>query len=126
MNPDTPRLAGACVLVVEDDYFLASDLQDAFETAGATVLGPCPDEASARALLAETRPDCAFVDVNLGHGPSFVVPRMLQGMAVPFAFVTGYDGHIIPEEFAGIQRCEKPVAARLAVEAAARLAGRSG
>lgn len=116
-----PDLAGATVLVLEDDYYLASDLEEALAAAGATVVGPFADEASARRALDEALPGCAIVDVNLGQGPSFALPRALAARAVPFAFVTGYDRAVIPSEFAGAERMEKPVSQPDVVRAAARM-----
>ncbi len=121
MAGPTTSLQDAQVLVLEDDYYLACDLQDALEAAGATVLGPFSDAAEAQASLAGRPPDCAFVDVNLGEGPSYALPRTLSKLAVPFAFITGYDSRAIPEEFDGVDRFEKPVGARQVVQAATRL-----
>jgi len=109
------------VLVLEDDYYLATDLQDALEAAGATVIGPFGSADEAEQALAEGAPDCAFIDVNLGDGPSFEMPRALAGRGVPFAFVTGYDAGAIPDEFAGVARFEKPIEPKRAVETMARL-----
>lgn len=120
-NSGAPSLAGAKVLVLEDDYYLATDLQEALEGAGATVIGPCADAPGALRLLVEQRPDCALLDVNLGHGPSYELPRELTRSGVPFAFVTGYDREVIPAEFAQAERLEKPVAPRDVARVAARL-----
>lgn len=120
-NAGPQILAGARVLVLEDDYYLASDLQDAIEKAGATVIGPCPDVRDALRLIAQDRPDCAILDVNLGQGPSFDLPRELSRQGVPFAFVTGYDAGVFPREFAGAERIEKPVSSRKIASVAARL-----
>lgn len=119
MNDDGPKLRDARILVLEDDYYLATDLQYALEKAGATVVGPFSDEAAAARSLASARPDCAFVDVNLGRGPTFGVPRALASRSVPFAFVTGYDAGTIPEEFKAVTRFEKPVDLRKVVQTAA-------
>ncbi len=102
------------VLIVEDDYYLAMDLKSALENAGAEVVGPFADAAGATAALALDLPDCALVDLNLGHGLSLDIPRELVRRAIPFAFVTGYDRAAIPDEFAATVRVEKPVAAQLA------------
>lgn len=120
-NPAAPSLAGAKVLVLEDDYYLATDLQEALEDAGATVIGPCSDAPDALRLLSEQRPDCALLDVNLGQGPSYDLPRELTKHGVPFAFVTGYDKNVIPAEFAAAERLEKPLGPRDAALVAARL-----
>ena len=55
----TGRLAGKTILVVEDEYFLAADLKRALADAGATVLGPTGEVASALALIGETPADAA-------------------------------------------------------------------
>lgn len=116
--PMTHALPGVQVLVVEDSYYLASDIQRALEAADATVIGPFGTEADAMRALAGREPDCAFVDVNLGNGPCFQVPRALIGRGVPFVFVTGYDASTIPDEFANVPRCEKPIDAPKIVETA--------
>lgn len=115
---------GVRVLVLEDDYYLAIDMQRALRAAGATVVGPFGDEAEATRAIAEAAPACAFIDVNLGRGPSFHVPRRLVAANIPFAFVTGYDAEIIPEEFAGVPRLEKPLDVREVAEAMTRLLAR--
>lgn len=125
MTDESKSLRDARILVVEDDYYLATDLQDALEAAGARVIGPFSDEADAKSALDHAKPDCAFIDVNLGAGPSFAVPRALAEHAVPFVFVTGYDGGTIPREFAHVGRFEKPVEARKIVDIAVRLLRRA-
>ncbi|WP_260596625.1 response regulator [Sphingomonas endolithica] len=123
MTPMTNKLilAEARVLILEDDYYLATDLQGVLEKSGATVLGPCPEPEDAIVMLTRDRPDCALVDINLGSGRSFDLPRALLAANVPFAFVTGYDQESIPAEFANVERLEKPVSSGSAVATMARL-----
>jgi DNA-binding NarL/FixJ family response regulator len=85
------------------------------------VVGPFADAAGAAEALAADSPDCALVDLNLGQGMCFDVPRELARRAIPFAFVTGYDRTAIPDEFAATARVEKPVAARQAAKIAEQL-----
>lgn len=112
-------LRGARVLILEDDFYLATDLQAILEAAGATVMGPFSDVEQARSALADARPDCAFVDVNLGQGPTFELPSALAELSVPFAFITGYDAGTIPAEFGAVRQIAKPVEDRW-IAAAAR------
>lgn len=119
MNAALP-LAGLCVLVVEDDFYLASDAKAALERAGARVIGPCGDADEAAGLAVAERIDCAVVDVNLGDGPNFGLARSLQQRSVPFVFVTGYDQALIPPELEPAQRLEKPIRDRDLVAAVAR------
>jgi CheY-like chemotaxis protein len=116
-----PDLTGRRVLVVEDDFYLATDAARALRGAGAEVMGPCATEDDARAELAEQQPDAAVVDVNLGPGPSFKLAETLKNSGIPFVFVTGYDAEAIPAEFGGVERLEKPFQLRQIVGAVAKL-----
>ncbi|SFU30479.1 PAS domain S-box-containing protein [Methylobacterium sp. 174MFSha1.1] len=118
---DGPDLKGRRVLVVEDDFYLATDAARALQGAGAEVVGPCASEEDARAELDERRPDAVVVDINLGGGPSFKLAETLKDSGIPFVFTTGYDAEAIPAEFAGIERLEKPFPLRQIVGAVARL-----
>ncbi|HEY0326678.1 MAG TPA: hypothetical protein VGC46_11995 [Allosphingosinicella sp.] len=113
-------LAGICVLVVEDDFYLASDAKAALECAGARVIGPCRDDAAAAGLAVAERIDCAVIDVNLGDGPNFGLARSLQQRGVKLVFVTGYDRALIPPELEPAPRLEKPIRDRDLVAAVAR------
>ncbi len=42
---------------------------------------------------------------------------------MPFVFITGYDEKVIPPEFAGVARLQKPVDFRQVVEAVAKAGG---
>jgi DNA-binding response OmpR family regulator len=103
---DQPDLRGARILILEDDYYLATDVQYALEKAGARVIGPFPSASEALSAIANARLDCALLDINLGHGPDF---EALRASGTPFLFVTGYDAPAIPVEFAAARRPEKPV-----------------
>ena len=104
-----PDLSGHRVLVLEDDYYIATDTTRALRGAGAQVIGPCANEDDARDAIAETVPTCAVVDINLGTGPGFAFARELRRDGVPFVFITGYDQEVIPDDFAEVKRLEKPV-----------------
>jgi DNA-binding response OmpR family regulator len=108
MTPSA-TLHGLRVLVVEDDFYLATDEQAALEAAGATVLGPTARAEEALRLADSARVDCAVVDINLGTGPGFSVAAALRERSIPFVFTTGYDAAAIPEEFRDVERLEKPV-----------------
>ncbi|MGX7703690.1 PAS domain S-box protein [Methylobacterium sp. Gmos1] len=116
-----PDLTGRRVLVVEDDFYLATDAARALEGAGAEVAGPCATEEDARAELDGQRPDAVVVDINLGSGPSFRLAETLKDRGIPFVFTTGYDAEVIPAEFVGVERLEKPFQLRQIVGAVARL-----
>lgn len=114
-------LAGLRVLVVEDDYYLATDGKEALELAGAEVMGPTAKESEALRLAKSGMVDCAVLDINLGAGPSFSVAEALREQSIPFLFTTGYDAVSIPSAYRDVERLEKPVDEANLVEAVKRL-----
>jgi DNA-binding response OmpR family regulator len=121
--PGIPDLSGHRILVLEDSYYLASDLARALRAAEATVMGPFPAEEMALAALAVETPACGILDINLGAGPSFAVPEALAASGVPFLFVTGHGDAVIPPAFAGVARFQKPVDLRAVIGRVATLLG---
>lgn len=82
---DAPR-----ILVVEDEYLIALELDTELTTAGYRVIGPAPDVSAALELLKAERPDAAILDVNLAGQWVTPVAEMLRAMSVPFILASGY------------------------------------
>lgn len=117
-----PDLTGKIVLVVEDDYYVASDTATALRGAGAEVLGPCPTEEDALRILEEETPSAVVLDLNLGGGgPRFEIAYELVRHGTPFVFLTGYDPDVIPDELANVVRLQKPIALIEVVQAVSKL-----
>lgn len=115
-------LAARRVLVVEDEYFLAQDLTAALSQNGATILGPVASVADALALVSSSDTiDFAVLDVNLRGELSFPIADLLIERAIPFIFVTGYDGISIPDRFDSAPRREKPLDAGTLAEIVAKM-----
>jgi ActR/RegA family two-component response regulator len=102
-------LAGLSILVVEDDYYQATDTKRALERAGARVIGPSARPEEALGLIDRESPDCAVIDLNLGDGPSFVTAYRLVERNIPLLIVSGYDDIALPKDLLGVPRLEKPV-----------------
>jgi CheY-like chemotaxis protein len=83
-------LSGRLILVVEDEAAIALDLARLLRDHGARVVGPVADGEEALRHVAQTRIDCAVLDVKLGAGDCGVVAEALSWKLVPFIFVTGY------------------------------------
>lgn len=104
------QLKGQRVLVVEDDYFLAEDLRQAFVDCGAEVLGPYPDMFSALVRLAiDARPDLAVLDVKLCGETVFPLADVLRSIEIPIIFATAYARAEMPPEYQGELHVEKPM-----------------
>ena len=81
------------ILVVEDEYLIASEIVDAVEHSGGVALGPCASIESARRLLSRTPvpPDGAVLDINLRGDSISPLAYELAGRGVPLIYYTGYD-----------------------------------
>jgi DNA-binding response OmpR family regulator len=108
IEPST-ALAGLCVLVVEDDYFIAIEMCGALRAAGADVVGPARDLETGLAAIRDERIDCAVLDINLHGHLAFQLATELRRRGIPAIFATGYDASMIPAELADVIRLEKPV-----------------
>lgn len=98
------------ILVVEDEYLLADELAMVLADEGATVIGPVPTVADALALMdAQAVLEGAVLDLNLGGESAFPIADALIRRGVPVVFTTGYDAGAIPDRFAQVPRCEKPI-----------------
>ena len=116
------RLQNRRILVVEDDYFLATDLEEELTEAGATVVGPAPTVEAALALIERTALLAgATLDVNLGGELVYPVVDRLMTEGVPFLLTTGYSERDIPARYAAAPRAEKPVYPRVVASTLARM-----
>ena len=101
-------LKGCRVLIVEDEYFLAADLEKALKEHGAIVLGPIGNLAKALPQVEHDGFDAAILDINLHDEAAYPIADELMRQGIPFAFYTGYGAKVIPERFANVMLLQKP------------------
>lgn len=106
------------VLIVEDDIFIALDLERVLDDAGCGVVGPASSVERALARIADTKLDAALLDVNLGHELVFPVADRLSAEGIPFIFVTG-EPRTVPERHWMRPVITKPYQAPAVLEALA-------
>jgi len=117
-----PVLRDCRVLVVEDEFMLAEELEVELLDAGAIVLGPAGTIEDAFDFIRSGREiDGAILDVSLRGEMSFPVADLLIELSVPFVFTTGYDASVIPSRLKHVVRCEKPIKIAKVIEAIGRL-----
>jgi DNA-binding response OmpR family regulator len=101
-------LEGRRVLVVDDIYFIADDVQRTLGKAGAEIVGPASNTKDAIRQIETTSIDAAVLDVNLEGELSYPIALELERRTIPFIFASGYDDWAVPEEWQHITRLQKP------------------
>jgi CheY-like chemotaxis protein len=97
------------VLVVEDEWLIASVLEAMVEDMGCRVIGPAPAVAPALELIERTPPDAALLDVSLAGTKSFPIADELKRRGIPFLFLTGYLDSNLGKAFEGCTMLSKPI-----------------
>ena len=97
------------LLLVEDEPFIALDLQMLSTSAGHEVVGVADTFDTALDLAMTQHPDAALVDINLRDGfTGFRISQALSGQGRIVGFVTG-NAEQVPADFAGaLAVLEKP------------------
>lgn len=92
-----PQLAGARVLIVEDNDLVAAYVSDVVRDEGGDVIGPVARAAEAAALIDDGSIDVAVLDVVLPGGDSAPVATKLVDIGVPFVVMSGYRRKRLPD-----------------------------
>ena len=108
------------VLIVEDEIFVAMDIERILADAGYTVTAIAADRHTA--LSSPVTPDIAFVDINLRDGQTGpIVANELANFGTKVFYVTANPAQIEPIAPTAIGYIRKPFSAE-AIRAAADLA----
>jgi DNA-binding NtrC family response regulator len=86
---DAAQLAGANILLAEDEFLLLLELESILRRAGAAKVYLCRNVKDALACAASQKLTAAILDIRLGQ--EFVTPvaRVLAKCGTPFLFYTG-------------------------------------
>jgi DNA-binding NtrC family response regulator len=82
-------LQGVRILIVEDDFFIAMELESILTDAGGQVVGLCRTVKDALASAATEAFAVALLDFRIGEETTMAVAQRLVSRRVPFAFYTG-------------------------------------
>ena len=104
----TAALEGIRVLVVEDEFLVASLIEDMLTSAGCVVSGPVSRLPEALDAVDRGTFDAAVLDVNLAGDRIDPVADALSRRNVPFMFVTGYSTGALSGGHAERPRLRKP------------------
>ncbi|TGD99864.1 response regulator [Methylobacterium nonmethylotrophicum] len=114
------------VLIVEDEAFIALELECLLEEAGHVPVGVAARAAEAVAMGRDLAPDVALVDIHLADGPTGVtVARALSARPGTTVLFTTANAKRVPDDFAGAAGIiAKPYSERVIRAALAYVAGR--
>lgn len=97
------------VLVLEDQFLIALDAEQALRKAGALDVRLASSVSEALRILTSFMPDVAVLDFVLGDGTGVDIAHVLAERQVPFAFATGYGDCVpIPANYRHVPVVQKP------------------
>lgn len=121
----TPLLEGLRILLLEDEFLIAMDVEHLCRDHGAADVQIIGSLGSVDVEAALNQADAAIVDVMLGGVPTLDLARDMQARSMPFIFASGYtDLKTISETFPSVRVVGKPYAGNELVEALAAACGR--
>lgn len=101
-------LRGKSILLVEDEFLLALQLEELLQSHGGIVHGPYRRLDDAMNAAQRGNFDFAILDINLSGTMVYPLADQLLARGVPFLFLTGYSQANLPEQFHGVTRLNKP------------------
>lgn len=108
--PDTMsnRLDGLRVFVVEDEWLVATMIEDTLQDLGCAVVATIAHLEEAIEKASSLDFDAALLDLNLNGRRTIPVAEIIAERNIPFAFCTGYGVAGLEEEFRAAPVLQKP------------------
>jgi CheY-like chemotaxis protein len=122
-RPDDDRdesLAGKRVLIVEDEFFVAVQIESALQSFGCETIGPFTKLDLAMQASRREQFDIAVLDINLNQVLVYPLADDLLLRRIPFVFLTGYAHADLPESYRSFARIQKPFDPRAIKQALTR------
>lgn len=106
-----PTVFTGTVIILEDNFVVATDLSDQLEDMGIETVITCATLQDGFDALAAEEVCCALLDINLGRSQtSETLAEALLERGIPFLFISGYgDSSILSDKLAAIPRLIKPL-----------------
>ena len=101
-------LEGRRILVVEDEFLIAMEVEDVLRALGAEVVGPFGRLAPALGAVQEEDIHGAVLDVRLDGETSEEVAAVLVSRGLPVLLTTGYEAEQLPPVLRHLPRIRKP------------------
>ncbi|MFO6463491.1 response regulator [Jannaschia sp. KMU-145] len=102
-------LTGRKILLVEDEAFIAMDLEHQLTDQGAIVVGPVATLRKAEDAARHAEIDAAILDIMLGRDEVFPAADILRDRGVPFLFHSAHaELDRIERAYPGVGLVQKP------------------
>lgn len=101
-------LRGLRILVVEDEYLVATDMERVLSGLGAEVVGPVGHLGDAQRLGRQEPLHGAILDVDLAGEAVYPLAEELARRKVPMILATGIDVSGVPREYECLPNLQKP------------------
>ena len=114
-------MTGKRILVIEDEFLVAIDIQSQLENAGVLQVEQSATEKDALKRIGDGGWDAAVVDANLNGRSIERVAAALIHNHIPFVVVTGYNRDSLPPELVHTPVLSKPLRGPHLVQELSRL-----
>lgn len=96
------------ILIIEDEFLVALDIEDALKAAGYEVTGIAGTVEAALLAISAGGIDAALLDGNLNGRSVGDIAASLSDQSIPFLFVSGYGRETLPAGFDQVPLVAKP------------------
>jgi CheY-like chemotaxis protein len=101
-------LEGRRIMIVEDEYLIAMEIQDLLLDLGAEIVGPFGRLAPAVEAVNREQLHGALLDVRLDGETIDEIAETLVARGVPVLLTTGYEKEQLPPSLQHLSRVRKP------------------
>jgi DNA-binding NtrC family response regulator len=101
-------LEGRRILVVEDEFLIAMEMEDTLRNLGAEVVGPFARLEPAFAAIHREELHGAILDVKLDGETTDQVAAALVSRGIPVLLTTGFESEQLPSTLQELPRLGKP------------------
>lgn len=120
----TASLTGCRILVVEDEWLIASVIEEVLQNLGCVVVGPVSRLDAALQRAKDEMLDAAILDVSIRGGEVYPVAEQLAIRGIPFVLASGYGAWLLPETLRDRPRLTKPFRQQDLEQHVSRLCGK--
>lgn len=119
------RSAAPRLLVLDDEFMIATSIADVLEDAGYVVAGPALTLAEARRIIELDEIDAAVLDVQLKNDLTLSLARNLERHGIPVLFVTAHAEQYLKSDFKSAPHLKKPFSGQQLLDQVSRMFART-